>query len=1353
MSKQRIRATESRITNFGKTTQQLVDLLGTYRVKDMSPLLKGILLSLFIVGAAGGLYYFGVQGKREARFEQNRFRSLAALTEILVDSYVELGRLQDKEFDKLQPIKISIAQAVDTADLNEYTDRAIPLGFDEEHVKFLAYEKLIQTIAHDQLFDHLLLAHDKEIVYQNLANGVPDKFLTKIDSITRKKITIGAETYEVFSHHFDFSDVILKRMAEQVVTDQPIVQKWLIEQLEGRWKLIGFVSEETVYRQVNKVDIWVAVTVVILAFVLLVSLPLLKLILIRKVELVRATDALLTIFSLIIGGPLLVIVFLGLAEYGDYSKSEAVKELKRHSQAMNTAFCSELTQVIAQLNEMEQAVVEDATGAPAYDLKLGMDVGSKHFPATKYPIYNEMVLIPSKSKDSVRIGRPMILFSPLEKLTSTDLQDRTYFQKAKEQNLWKFGSHQIYLQSLTSRFSGKQEAVISMAGKNKLTVDGKEISYVKAISATLGSVFHTILPFPYQFAMIDETGEVLFHSEQARNNNENFLDEINPREKGKLLTYMELRKEDVFTSSYWGTRIHGNIRPVKGTPLFLITYYEMESSRLFISEIMGNTLLFFMLSVILLLLAMVLLFLLVKRKRRFVKIQSYVFDWIRPKEINTYQYAMLCCLFLGYACWMIYQLYNLDNSFPQFYTMILITPCASFLVCYFVLSRFGLWYPEVLLFIMTCTAYYLTAQLEPLREDIYWRIWLWFPFLLMLLYQWCRRRYDQPNSGLFYLMVSTLAVFGELLAYRCRRGYDALYEVFWRRWKPHMKEETATVATEKAVSKLVVPYKAFISLWFISCFLLPTALLFIKVNFEENVLWTRYALVRTALDFQEKMKTIYDFHRDEHGEFQMFERNTIEVKSFLRKKIDKGNYAFKQGWPIKSMVKSKGDLLSGDRYDPVKAKKLRERQKFRSIFNKKSHYLSNLLTDQQLNQSTGSIEAGLYFGDVRDTVRNDLVKGKCKEVKETINTMYLSDPDAMDEQYRRYAITQKVETGFVDHKHVRYAIFILGICFLAGYVYIIHFVVNALFGFKYRHVQVEEHFDIKSCFKDREKMVFLIVTPGLTLDLDTDLYTVREIHLGAKKAEVEALLTELDLLQAIPKPVVFKSAYYPSILLDHYMEEFAEPEEVWVVQQYVRLFSSMPQHIVGYQFNNAGNSNNDFINCNLAKFDDTLLKISDELQLVANEGLAHSHYLQIWHTLTDREKYAMYDLAVDGFFNAKNSRVLSSLIKKGLVRWKKEEENNHRVTEGLSVMHFSFRNFVLNLVAKDYGKKLKAEIGHRSTWTSLSTVIYVILAAAILFVAISEPDFFSDFNAFISLVAGILTIVPTFGSLMESGER
>jgi hypothetical protein len=69
-------------------------------------------------------------------------------------------------------------------------------------------------------------------------------------------------------------------------------------------------------------------------------------------------------------------------------------------------------------------------------------------------------------------------------------------------------------------------------------------------------------------------------------------------------------------------------------------------------------------------------------------------------------------------------------------------------------------------------------------------------------------------------------------------------------------------------------------------------------------------------------------------------------------------------------------------------------------------------------------------------------------------------------------------------------------------------------------------------------------------------------------------------------------------------------------------------------------------------------------------------YAKIWHSLSDDEKFVLYDFAIDYFVNNRNKMHLISLINKSLII-------EDPVTGRLRMMNYGFRNFVIWYEKKD----------------------------------------------------------------------
>jgi len=142
---------------------------------------------------------------------------------------------------------------------------------------------------------------------------------------------------------------------------------------------------------------------------------------------------------------------------------------------------------------------------------------------------------------------------------------------------------QMYLQSLISKTSFAHETVISKKSDQKGQAG-------IGITTELHSVMNTILPNGYEFAIIDEDGNTLFHSNKQRILKENFTNETGGEKEIQSTLFSRIGGE--FNFKYYGNRYMGFISPVNTLPLYLVTFYNKTHLNEQIEGVISLTVLF-----------------------------------------------------------------------------------------------------------------------------------------------------------------------------------------------------------------------------------------------------------------------------------------------------------------------------------------------------------------------------------------------------------------------------------------------------------------------------------------------------------------------------------------------------------------------------------------------------------------------------------------------------------------------------------------------------------------------------------------------------------------------------------------
>ncbi len=160
---------------------------------------------------------------------------------------------------------------------------------------------------------------------------------------------------------------------------------------------------------------------------------------------------------------------------------------------------------------------------------------------------------------------------------------------------------------------------------------------VAAMVGRFASMSHAVLDPWLEFAVVDDSGQVLFHSDSRRARTEDFLKASD--EDGLLHSLLTARREGTLVFHYWGRRHRAHVTPLAGLPWSLVTFRGMESIRLRNFEMLYDFLNPFVLGLAFLLLVAVAFKLLAPKRFR-----AYL--WPSSKHLAAYGAIVLWTLFV-----------------------------------------------------------------------------------------------------------------------------------------------------------------------------------------------------------------------------------------------------------------------------------------------------------------------------------------------------------------------------------------------------------------------------------------------------------------------------------------------------------------------------------------------------------------------------------------------------------------------------------------------------------------------------------------------------------------------------------
>lgn len=192
-------------------------------------------------------------------------------------------------------------------------------------------------------------------------------------------------------------------------------------------------------------------------------------------------------------------------------------------------------------------------------------------------------------------------------------------------------SKKFFLEPVVSWTSGGFTTVLSIPSKDK--------SGIAAVSFKMRSLEDVLLPMGYMLAMIDENGRVLYHSESARNLNENLKDEFKGEGKRMLISAMQSHTESVFSTEYFSREYNIQIKPLPYLPYNIVVFGDVSQRETRDMEIFSFSFIMLLLFFLLLTLELFTIFF-VSAKRSFFKRQLFNTGWIGPRVSCKNEYLL-----------------------------------------------------------------------------------------------------------------------------------------------------------------------------------------------------------------------------------------------------------------------------------------------------------------------------------------------------------------------------------------------------------------------------------------------------------------------------------------------------------------------------------------------------------------------------------------------------------------------------------------------------------------------------------------------------------------------------------------
>ncbi len=235
-------------------------------------------------------------------------------------------------------------------------------------------------------------------------------------------------------------------------------------------------------------------------------------------------------------------------------------------------------------------------------------------------------------------GKQQIKWTTRQNLTNNvSVLDREYFFKPRMEQHYTYGEHKFYLQPIVSKTTGQNEVIISKA----ITPFNNAHVWVSAINTRMLSLAQPVIPSGFGFAVIDEAGKVLFHSDEKRHLGENFFEESDNNQE--LRAAVLGRSNQLLSVSYLGKGHSMYVQPM-GVSQFgwtVIAFRNKDYLRTTFSEIMTLCLVLFFAHLILTLIVLLVVYFINRASR-----DPVAWLWPAPDKTRVYTSLMVLNIFL-----------------------------------------------------------------------------------------------------------------------------------------------------------------------------------------------------------------------------------------------------------------------------------------------------------------------------------------------------------------------------------------------------------------------------------------------------------------------------------------------------------------------------------------------------------------------------------------------------------------------------------------------------------------------------------------------------------------------------------
>lgn len=352
--------------------------------------------------------------------------------------------------------------------------------------------------------------------------------------------------------------------------------------------MVGLVESSVLRSQswaISTTGVKLAVMAMLLA---LIGWPFLKLGLIGDRQQVRVVDLFQLGVSSVAGLAVLTIVLLDVLAYWQLNR-DGDEHLKRLASSLDENATREIGAAHQQLTCLERRTahfsaqqgatfrsvlgpVSDGCAldpAPPLDGIAWVSPGAQPAAGRRidwpYPFFETFSLIDDKGVQKVKFATTNWVPSAI------DVSERSYFKNAAIDRGWSHTTmcpvpNRCTLESIWSWTTGEPEAVLARLSSTNFKV--------ASIAIPMRSLIRPVLPPGFEFAVIDRTGKVLFHSDRRRNVSENFFEETD--DNRRLRAKVAAHSEEPLNVRYLGAGYRAYVKPMALPDTYVVAMHQQQ---------------------------------------------------------------------------------------------------------------------------------------------------------------------------------------------------------------------------------------------------------------------------------------------------------------------------------------------------------------------------------------------------------------------------------------------------------------------------------------------------------------------------------------------------------------------------------------------------------------------------------------------------------------------------------------------------------------------------------------------------------------------------------------------------------